>query len=58
MTQNPYDYENRQGIHPVGWDDFYGLCKGLVQAIAPFDPEIIRMRSEGKSGVILRLESR
>jgi hypoxanthine phosphoribosyltransferase len=41
MTQNPYDYENRQGIHPVGWDDFHGLCKGLVQAIAPFDPEII-----------------
>ena len=41
MAQNPYDYENRQGVFPVGWDDFHGLCKGLVQAIAPFDPEII-----------------
>jgi hypoxanthine phosphoribosyltransferase len=41
MSQNPYDYENRQGIHPIGWNDFHGLCKGLVQAVAPFDPEII-----------------
>ena len=41
MAQNPYDYENRQGVFPIGWNDFHGLCKGLVQAIAPFDPEII-----------------
>ena len=41
MTQNPYDYENRQGIHPISWNDFHGLCKGLVTAVAPYNPEII-----------------
>jgi hypothetical protein len=40
MSQ-PYAYENRQGIHPISWNDFHGLCKGLVQAAAPFAPEII-----------------
>jgi uncharacterized protein len=37
----PYDYENRQGIRPISWEDFHALCKGLALAIAPYDPEII-----------------
>ena len=41
MSHNPYDYKNRQGIRPIGWNDFHGLCKGLVQTVAPFDPQII-----------------
>lgn len=41
MARNPYDYENRQGIHPISWEDFHGLCKGLVQAVAHFQPEIV-----------------
>jgi uncharacterized protein len=41
MSQNPYGYENRQGIHPISWNDFHGLCKGLVKAVAPYKPEII-----------------
>lgn len=41
MSGNPYDYENRQGLRPVSWTDFHGLCKGLVQAVAPWQPEII-----------------
>jgi hypoxanthine phosphoribosyltransferase len=41
MSQNPYDYENRQGIRPISWHEFHGLCKGLAQAVARFDPEII-----------------
>lgn len=41
MDENPYDYENRLGIRPVSWEDFHGLCKGLVMAVAAFQPEII-----------------
>lgn len=41
MTQESYAYENRTGIHPISWNDFHGICKGLAQAVAPFDPEII-----------------
>lgn len=36
-----YAYENRDGVLPITWQDFHGLCKGLVRAIYPFDPEII-----------------
>jgi hypoxanthine phosphoribosyltransferase len=41
MTQNPYDYSTRKGLRPISWNDFHGLCKGLVQAVAPYNPEII-----------------
>jgi len=41
MIHRPYDYSTRKGIHPISWDDFHGLCKGLALAVAPFDPEII-----------------
>jgi hypoxanthine phosphoribosyltransferase len=41
MSTNPYDYENRQGTRPISWIDFHGLCKGLAQAVAPWQPEII-----------------
>ena len=41
MSANPYDYENCLGIRPISWEDFHGLCKGLVVASAPFQPEII-----------------
>ncbi len=41
MSSNPYDYENREGIQPISWKDFHGLCKGLVIAISSFQPEII-----------------
>lgn len=41
MTQRPYDYSQRAGIHPVSWENFHGLCKGLVRAVARFAPEII-----------------
>jgi len=41
MTHRPYDYSTRQGIHPISWEDFHGLCKGLALAVAPFAPQII-----------------
>lgn len=41
MTHQPYDYTQRKGILPISWNDFHGLCKALVKAAAPFQPEII-----------------
>jgi hypoxanthine phosphoribosyltransferase len=41
MAKNLYDYENRKGVHPISWEDFHSLCKGLVLAIAAFQPEIV-----------------
>jgi uncharacterized protein len=41
MTSNPYDYENRQGLLPISWEYFHGLCKGLAAAASTFNPEII-----------------
>jgi uncharacterized protein len=38
---DPYDYENRTGVLPVSWEMFHGLCKGLSQTAAAFDPDII-----------------
>jgi hypoxanthine phosphoribosyltransferase len=41
MTKNSYDYENREAVLPVSWQDFHGLCKGLAAAVSRFQPEII-----------------
>ena len=41
MVQSSYDYSTRQGIHPISWEDFHGLCKALVRAVSAFQPEII-----------------
>ncbi len=41
MFQNSYDYSARKGIHPISWEDFYGLCKALALAVEGFRPEII-----------------
>jgi hypoxanthine phosphoribosyltransferase len=41
MSESPYDYENRTDVRPISWEDFYGLCKGLVVAVSRFRPEII-----------------
>lgn len=41
MSQNPYDYTSRKGIHPISWEDFHGLCKALSAAVSRFEPEIV-----------------
>lgn len=41
MSNTSYDYATRQGIQPVSWEDFHGICKALAQAVADFQPEII-----------------
>jgi hypoxanthine phosphoribosyltransferase len=38
---NSYSYENRDGVHPISWEDFHGICKGLAQAVEAYQPEII-----------------
>jgi hypoxanthine phosphoribosyltransferase len=38
---SPYSYENRDGIHPISWTDFHGICKGLAKAVESFKPELI-----------------
>jgi hypoxanthine phosphoribosyltransferase len=41
VFQSSYDYSTRQGVHPISWEDFHGICKALVVAVSPFQPEII-----------------
>jgi uncharacterized protein len=36
-----YDYSQRQGVEPISWEDFHGLCRALAEAVAPWQPEII-----------------
>ena len=39
--QESYDYNNRDGIWPISWNDFHGLCQAIALAAAAFNPEII-----------------
>lgn len=45
--QQPYDYAARQGVRPISWEDFHGLCKALALAAARFRPEIILALGRG-----------
>jgi uncharacterized protein len=40
-VKNPYDYSTRNGIRPVSWEDFHGICKALALAISQFSPDIV-----------------
>lgn len=39
--ETSYDYSHREGVWPISWNDFHGLCRALALAIAPYRPEII-----------------
>ena len=41
MSQESYDYSNRDNIWPISWKDFHGLCQAIALAAASFNPEII-----------------
>ncbi len=41
MINSPYDYKHRNEIHLISWEDFHGICKGLVRAAANFKPDLI-----------------
>jgi hypoxanthine phosphoribosyltransferase len=47
MSQEPYDYSARQGIYPISWNNFHGLCKALAAAVSSFAPEIILAAGRG-----------
>ena len=49
MSKNPYNYKNRYGVHPISWEDFHGICKGLAQAVSSYSPEIILAIGRGGS---------
>jgi hypoxanthine phosphoribosyltransferase len=38
---SPYSYEDRNGVRPISWEDFHGICKGLAQAVEAYQPEMI-----------------
>jgi uncharacterized protein len=38
---NSYSFEHRDGVRPISWEDFHGICKGLAVAVESFQPEII-----------------
>lgn len=41
MTQKNYNYSDRDGIWPISWNDFHGICQAIALAVAKFEPEII-----------------
>ena len=41
MSNQTYDYSTRNGIMPISWEDFHGLCKSLVKGVSLFQPEIV-----------------
>jgi hypoxanthine phosphoribosyltransferase len=41
MSMPFYSYDNRQGILPISWNDFFSLCKSLALAAASYQPDII-----------------
>jgi hypoxanthine phosphoribosyltransferase len=41
MSNNPYDYENRQGTLPIAWNDFHGICRALAKAVSAYQPDLI-----------------
>jgi hypoxanthine phosphoribosyltransferase len=41
MQHDPSNYRLRQGVRPVSWQDFHGICKALAAATALYQPHII-----------------
>jgi hypoxanthine phosphoribosyltransferase len=41
MSGKSYDYSRRESVQQISWNKFHGICKGLVQVTAGYQPEII-----------------
>ena len=41
MSRSPYNYSDRNGVVPISWDVFHGICKALAAAVQRFEPQII-----------------
>lgn len=55
MTESAYDYSTRSGVRPIAWDEFHGLVKALVVAVAPWRPEVVLpvLRGGAYAGTLL-----
>ena len=55
MTDASYDYASRSGVRPISWDEFHGLVKALVVAVAPWQPEVVLpvLRGGAYAGTLL-----
>ncbi len=41
MSLNYANYETRQGVQPISWEDFHSICRGLALAATRFDPQVV-----------------
>lgn len=55
MSDSSYDYASRAGVRPISWDEFHGLVKALVVAVAPWRPEVVLpvLRGGAYAGALL-----
>ena len=55
MNNAAYDYSTRAGVRPISWDEFHGLVKALVVAVAPWRPEVVLpvLRGGAYAGTLL-----
>ena len=55
MSESSYDYSTRSGVRPIAWDEFHGLVKALVVAVAPWRPEVVLpvLRGGAYAGTLL-----
>lgn len=42
-----YDYQNREGILPISWNAFHGICKALAMSVYAYAPELILAIARG-----------
>jgi len=47
MDLNYANYETRKGVHPISWEDFHSICRGLALSAAKFDPQVILAIARG-----------
>jgi len=45
-----YPYKEKVGVRPVSWEVFHRLCKGLVESIAVYNPDVIV--GNGRGGIM------
>lgn len=38
-NRTPYDHTDREGLPPISWETFHGLCKGLALAEQDIPPD-------------------
>jgi uncharacterized protein len=41
MNLNYANYETRQGVQPISWEDVHSICRGIAMAAEKFEPQVI-----------------